>query len=51
MISHEILGGAEPDEIARALEPLDGLDVDVVVTARDLGRQATAALAGGGQAR
>jgi hypothetical protein len=42
VISHEILGGAEPAEIAAALGPLDGLDVDVVVTARDLGRQATA---------
>src|SRR4051812_34542909 len=42
VISHEILGGAEPDEIAAALVPLAGLDVDVVVTARDLGRQATA---------
>ena len=42
VISHEILGGAEPEEIAAALAPLAGLDVDVVVTARDLGRQATA---------
>jgi hypothetical protein len=42
VISHEILGGAEPDEIARALAPYDGLEVHVVVTARDLGRQATA---------
>ena len=42
MISHEILGGAEPEEIAAALAPFVGLDVDVVVTARDLGRQATA---------
>ena len=42
MISHEILGGAEPDEIAAALAPLAGIEVDVVVTARDLGRQATA---------
>jgi hypothetical protein len=42
VISHEILGGAEPDEIVEALRPLAGLDVDVVVTARDLGRQATA---------
>jgi hypothetical protein len=42
VISQEILGGAEPDEIAAALAPLAGLDVDVVVTARDLGRQATA---------
>jgi hypothetical protein len=42
VISHEILGGAEPDEIAAALRPLAGVEVDVVVTARDLGRQATA---------
>jgi hypothetical protein len=42
VISHEILGGAQPDEIAAALRPLSGVEVDVVVTARDLGRQATA---------
>jgi hypothetical protein len=42
VISHEILGGAEPQEIAVALAPLDDVEVDVVVTARDLGRQATA---------
>ena len=42
VISHEVLGGAEPDEIAAALAPLAGIEVDVVVTARDLGRQATA---------
>ena len=42
VISHEILGGAEPGEIAAALVPLSGLELDVVVTARDLGRQATA---------
>jgi hypothetical protein len=42
VISHEVLGGAEPDEIAAALAPLAGIDVDIVVTARDLGRQATA---------
>jgi hypothetical protein len=42
VISHEILGGAEPEEIAAALVPLAGLTVDVVLTARDLGRQATA---------
>jgi hypothetical protein len=42
VVSHEILGGAEPDEIAAALAPLAGIEVDVVVTARDLGRQATA---------
>ena len=42
VVSHEILGGAEPDEIAAALRPLAGVEVDVVVTARDLGRQVTA---------
>jgi hypothetical protein len=42
VISHEILGGAESDEIAAALDPLAGLDLDVVVTARDLGRQVVA---------
>jgi hypothetical protein len=42
VISHEILGGAEPHEIAAALRPYSGLQVDVVVTARDLGRQTTA---------
>jgi hypothetical protein len=42
VISHEVLGGAERDEIAAALAPLAGIEIDVVVTARDLGRQATA---------
>lgn len=42
VISHEVIGGAEPDEIRAALAPLAGAEVDVVVTARDLGRQATA---------
>lgn len=42
VISHEVLAGATPEQIAAALEPLHGLDVHVVVTARDLGRQATA---------
>jgi hypothetical protein len=42
VISHEILGGADVAEIASALTGLDGLETHVVVTARDLGRQATA---------
>ena len=42
VISHEILGGATAAEIGDALAPLAGLEVHVVVTARDLGRQATA---------
>ena len=42
ILSHEVLAGATPDQVAAALAPLAGLDVHVVVTARDLGRQATA---------
>jgi hypothetical protein len=42
VISHEVLAGATLDQVRAALEPLGGLPVDVVVTARDLGRQATA---------
>lgn len=43
IISHEILGAASPEQAAAALEELAGLEVHVVVTARDLGRQVTAA--------
>lgn len=42
VISHEVLAGATPEQVRRALAPLAGLEVHVVVTARDLGRQATA---------
>ena len=42
VISHEIFGGATEAEIAGALAPLSETEVHVVVTARDLGRQATA---------
>lgn len=42
VISHEVLTGTGPDEIAEALQHLAGLDVHVVVTARDLGRLVTA---------
>lgn len=42
IISHEVLAGASPEQVRAALEPLAGLDVHVVVTARDLGRQAVA---------
>lgn len=42
ILGHEVLGGATPDQVARALAPLVGLEVHVVVTARDLGRQAVA---------
>ena len=42
IISHEVLAGATREQIRTALEPLAGIDVQVVVTARDLGRQAVA---------
>lgn len=42
VLGHEVLGGASPPEVARALAPLEGVEVHVVVTARDLGRQAVA---------
>jgi hypothetical protein len=42
VISHEVLAGATPDQVRAALAPLAGAEVHLVVTARDLGRQATA---------
>jgi hypothetical protein len=42
VISHELLAAAEPEVVARALGGLDGLEVHVVATARDLARQVTA---------
>jgi hypothetical protein len=42
VISHEVLAGATVEQIDAALEPLRDLELHVVVTARDLGRQATA---------
>lgn len=42
LLGHEVLAGATPDQVAATLVPLADADVDVVVTARDLGRQATA---------
>lgn len=42
LLGHEVLAGATPEEVAATLAPLAGVEVDVVVTARDLGRQATA---------
>ncbi len=42
LISHEVLALASPEEVERALTPLAGLEVHVVVTARDLGRLVTA---------
>lgn len=42
VVSHEVLAGATPEQVRAALDPLAGTEVHVVVTARDLGRQATA---------
>jgi hypothetical protein len=42
VLGHEVLAGATPDQAAAALAHLEGLEVHVVVTARDLGRQAVA---------
>lgn len=42
VISHEILAGATDDEIERAARQLDGFEVHLVVTARDLSRQVPA---------
>ncbi len=39
LVSHEILAGARPDQVARALRDLAGAEVHVVYSARDLGRQ------------
>ena len=42
IISHEIFGSATRDQIARMAPLLDGFEVHLVVTGRDLGRTATA---------
>lgn len=42
LISHEVLAGASREEIARAVAPLAGCEVHVVIGARDLARQAVA---------
>ncbi len=42
VISHEILSGLDPDQVAVVQESLEGFEVHVVVTARDLLRQVTA---------
>jgi hypothetical protein len=39
VISHEILGAAQPEPIAKAMEDLEGSEVHVVLSARDLARQ------------
>jgi hypothetical protein len=43
VISHEILAPATPEHVARAMRDLDGSEVHVVYTARDLARQVPAA--------
>lgn len=42
VVSHEILAGAAPDVVKRVLRDTDDLDLHLVVTARDLARQASA---------
>ena len=39
IMSHELLGAARREQVDRGLEALDGLEVHLVVTARDLARQ------------
>ncbi len=39
VMSHELLSLCTPDQAERALADLEGLDLDLVYTARDLGRQ------------
>ena len=43
VISHEILAAATPEQVARAINDLEGSEVHVVYTARDLARQLPAA--------
>lgn len=42
IISHEVFAAADPAQISRVAEDTRGLELHVVVTARDLARQATA---------
>lgn len=42
LISHEVLAGARPDQVARAMADLDGAEIHIVYTARDLARQVPA---------
>lgn len=42
LLSHEILAGAKPGEVARALDDLSFAEVHVVYTARDVARQVAA---------
>lgn len=41
VMSHELLAACSPEQAARALQHLDGAEVHVVLTARDLVRQVT----------
>ncbi len=41
IISHEVLGSASVEQVGRALGGLEGLDVHLVLTTRDLARQVT----------
>ncbi len=43
IVSHEVLAGARPDKIARAMNDLAEFEVHIVYSARDLGRQLPAA--------
>jgi len=43
VISHEILAGAKPDKVVKAMNDLAGHEVHVIYSARDLGRQLPAA--------
>lgn len=42
VISHEILAGATPDQVARAMDDLRSVEVHIVYTARDIARQVPA---------
>lgn len=39
IMSHELLSAATPPQVSRTLSGLHGLEVDIVITVRDLGRQ------------
>ena len=41
ILSHEVLGAATDEQVARAMAELEGLEVHLVLTARDLARQVT----------
>lgn len=43
VLSYELLAGASADQVARVLRDLEGIEVHVVITARDLGRSVPSA--------